>query len=649
MAGDDTPTPESRPAANAPGNVRSLADQRIRARAKAQEAKPLAVRLSKARIILPKNCPYEPVGHNGDWYYVIDAQHNLRAVKPDGIRRNMMASICDGSAWLQENYPRSRKGGGVNGIAIDNASDHLVRACHLMGTWTPDDSVRGRGAWRGEDGDLILHRGNHLVVGGKHMPTGRYDEFVYVQRPALPAISTERQLEGPNCAGAELLARLDTFAWTRSYLDSTLMLGWCCAAMVGGALDFRPHCWVTGEFQAGKSTLQLLLQCLFGHQGIISVTDTSAAGVWQAFQCDTLPVGLDELEAETDPRKAADTIKLARFGSSGGKILRGSATHAAESFVVRSCFCCSAILVPPMPSQDLSRFHVFSLMSHPSGVPTRPFSTDRLAVIGGALLRRLSDHFRRLVIEVIPAMREHMIEKYNFTRRSADLYATLFGAADVVMYDTLSLARLDALCDHRFMREILAEIDQEQTPEWMRSLYHLMTQRIDYRRPESPPVGELMAVIVRAMRSGAPQRGLFGDDDDALFAGDDEGKARDAHHRLLNIGIRIASLPVSRDSPRGGERALYAIVANQHSGLADMFRNTVWQTSSNAAGGGGWSRALRRKEGAYALPNPTRFREGVRARAWAIPIDDVFPSDDRRPTPDRPQDGESLRPVSQMH
>ena len=501
MAGDDdTPTPESRPAGSDPAkpdatadNVRSLDDQRIRARARKQPDNPLAVRLKKARIILPRNCPYEPVGHNGDWYYVIDAQHNLRVVKPDGIRRNMLSSICDGAEWLAEHYPRMRKGGGVNGIAIDHASDHLVRACHLMGNWIPEDSVRGRGAWRGEDGDLILHRGNHLVVGGKHLATGRYDEFVYVQRPALPAMAAEIQREGPHCAGAELLARLDTFAWQRGVLDSLLMLGWCCAAMLGGALDFRPHCWVTGEFQAGKSTLQLLLQCLFGHQGMISVTDTSAAGVWQAFQCDTLPVGLDELEAETDPRKAADTIKLARFGSSGGKILRGSANHAAESFVVRSCFCCSAILVPPMPSQDLSRFHVFNLLQHPAGVATRPFSTDRLAAIGAGLLRRLSDHFRRLVLEVIPTLRERMIDQYKFTRRSADLYATLFGAADVAMYDTLAVERLDKWCDHRFMREIRSEIDQDQTPEWQRCLYHLITQRIDYRRPESQPVGELMA------------------------------------------------------------------------------------------------------------------------------------------------------------
>jgi predicted ATPase len=33
------------------------------------------------------------------------------------------------------------------------------------------------------------------------------------------------------------------------------VLGWIAAATIGGALDWRPSLWITGDLSTGKSTL----------------------------------------------------------------------------------------------------------------------------------------------------------------------------------------------------------------------------------------------------------------------------------------------------------------------------------------------------------------------------------------------------------
>ena len=601
--------------------VTSLAERRSRARAKALES-PVSVRLAKARDALPPKCPYEPIGFDGEFYYVIDSQHHLRHNRPRDLVRAMIVSLAGDRGWLAEHYPRTRNGKPVDGFAAERAVDDLMNACHVMGFWSADQQIRGRGAWRGEDGDLILHRGDHLMIRARHAPVGRHGEFVYPMRPPLMAMAPDSQPAGPNCAAAELLARLDTFMWTRGVLDSWLMLGWICAAMVGGALDFRPHGFVMGEFQAGKSTLQLLLQCVFGHMGIVSVSDTTAAAIWQAFQCDVLPAGIDEMEAEDDPQRWRSLIKVVRQGSSGGRILRGDVHHRGAEFLIRSCFLCSAILPPPMPSQDLSRFHAFGLLTPPQGSAVRPFSTDRLARIGAAVLRRVADQFRRLVGDVVPLFRERLQEA-GFPRRSADLYATLFGAADIALYDDTSTARLDRWLATRAMTDIKNDILADHTAEWRRCLDHLRSSPFDWRHPGSPAVGEMVHGVTTALRSAEGHRLLQGRLFDLtgadLLGEDDSASAASAHHRLLAIGLRVVVMD---------DGAIGLMVANAHRGLADLFKQTPWATTANAAGGGGWAHALRRAPGARAA-GAIRFRYGVQSRALLLPIELVLPDDTR--------------------
>jgi hypothetical protein len=633
---DDSPKPDAK--------VTDLAARRARSRVKEVHGA-VAVRLAKARGVLPQHCPFEPVGFDGDTYYMIDCKFQLRGVRPRDLGRQMIFSLAGDKSWLAEAYPRWRQDKRVEGFAAEKVSDDIMAACHLMGHWSPDQQIRGRGAWRGEDGDLILHRGDHLVIGGRRYEVGRHGEFVYPLRTALGDLPANPMPDGANGPAAELLARLDTFSWSRGTLDSYLALGWIVCAMLGGALDFRSHCFLTSDFSTGKSTVQTLLREVLGRLAIISVTNTSAAGLWQAFNCDSLPAGVDELEAGDNHH---ELIKLARQASSGGRILRGDAHHRGAEFMIMSCFFCSAILMPPMPSQDLSRFHVFNLLPAAPGTVMRPFSIERLQNIGANLLRRVADHYKRLTAEVTPLFRARL-QEYGYPRRSADLYAALFAGAEVALYDETSTKRLDRWLENHFMQTILADVRGDQTQEWERCFAFMCSTRIDYRRPDSPAIGELLALVVRGLRqqiNGQAMQGrLFDVNGQETVAADDESALASARNKLLALGLRVDVKIVGFGEPP----VLTLLVANAHQGLAEVFRNTPWATLPNAAGGGGWTQALRRMAGAKATEGSLRFKEGVKSRATILPLDELFPIE---PQPDDRQaeaPAAAARPAAPLH
>ena len=157
---------------------------------------------------------------------------------------------------------------------------------------------------------------------------------------------------GTTEAAAEILETLETWNWSRPDIDPMVTLGVICAQQIGGALDWRPVTWVTGDQATGKSTLQRLLRYLHGgSSGLLQASDATEAGIRSVIGYSSMPVALDELEPDDDPKKgkAAAIIRLARIAASGDQILRGSTDQKGYQGNAYSCFLFSSILVPPLP------------------------------------------------------------------------------------------------------------------------------------------------------------------------------------------------------------------------------------------------------------------------------------------------------------
>ena len=175
---DEPPKPPEEPP---PENVERLADHRRRRPSRmvnvTNDQPAVAARLARARAIIGDNAPYEPVGFSGNRYFVLGSERQLVDGVPRDFGGAQLDAICGRNPYLRIRYPRLRNGKPVEGFVADRARYDLMCACHEMGHWEPKN-IRGVGAWLGADGDLILHRGDHLHINGQVRPLGRVGEHV---------------------------------------------------------------------------------------------------------------------------------------------------------------------------------------------------------------------------------------------------------------------------------------------------------------------------------------------------------------------------------------------------------------------------------------------------------------------------------------
>ncbi len=554
---------------------------------------------------LPPDCPVMPLGVKGKSRFYLDALRQLVSLPAsEHNRTNLMGLFGQHIHFLHNEFPRFNKRGDPDGWRPEQVAEALMTATSERGVWDPDDRVRAAGSWLGDDGELLVHYGDAIWRGptpdgqtpARWFSPGLVGRHVYPAGSPLVRQSEQVAEGGEGGAADDLLTLLRSWSWRRDDLDAQLLLGWIGAAMLGGALKWRPLMWLTGGKGTGKSTLHDVLRAVFG-DALVSVSDASAAGVWQKLGYATLPVAFDELEAEEDNRKANNVIKLARQAASGGVILRGGSDHQSSQFVARSCFLFSSILVPPLQGQDRSRMAILELDELQAGQKPPALDPKHFRALGAKLRRRLADGWTRWPA-TLDAYRTGLMEA-GHSARGADQFGTLLAAADLLLWDTVPESENVRQWTERMQARDMAERDDDERDE-QRCLSHLLSSVVDpYRNGKRTTVGEW---ICRAAGLETANR----TDEDGTRQGD-------ANAALGTSGMRVVEGAESRQK--------YLAVANYHQGLAAVFRETHWAGRSGTMGV--WVQALRRLPGAQAGSKAVWFGGQV-ARATLIPMDSVI-------------------------
>lgn len=534
---------------------------------------------------LPKGCPVVPLGLSADRYFYLDQMKQLRELAAkDHSKLGLTALFGTKVELLWEFWPRLGKNGDVTGWRNEKASEQLMAACARQGVYDATAKVRGVGAWNGAEGELVLHCGDAIFHRGDWHEPGKIGIHVYPAsspqpRPAVKSADQDQAIQ-------QLFDLLKSWQWRRGELDAYLLLGWMGAAILAGALDWRPMVWITGDKATGKSTLHKLINRVI--EAILSVSDASAAGVWQKLGHSALPVAIDELEAEEDNRRVQNIIKLARQASSGGVVLRGGADHKGTEFTAQTCFLFSSILLPPMLGQDKSRLAILELKPLKSAAAP-DLDAKKLSDWGKILRRRIVDQWPRLA---------GLLETYRlslgsagFAARASDQLGTLLAIADLLLHDH------DPSGDdlEHWIRPLSLERNQagqgeEELGDQERCLAHLLTSIVDaYRGGTRQTVHQLIQTAGRALENGAQE------------------DLSDSHALISTFGLRIVTQ----------EGKKYLAVANTHQGLAAIFKGTHWGDRSGATGV--WVQSLRRMEGALAH-GCIRFN-GHPSRATLLPLD----------------------------
>lgn len=544
---------------------------------------------------LPEDCPVKPLGILGDVFYYLDAANQLRDLPARehsrlgilGLFGAMNHRLEDDGYWPARKMIKvdGHEEWITTGFKPDLAAKALMAAAASCGVWNPAERVRGRGAWLGDDGELILHCGDVVWMAGAWLKPGLIGRHVY---PAGAPIL--RPTSAPIRAGKDnpaewLLTALNTWKWRRGTLDAHLLLGWIGAAFMGGALDWRPLAWITGGSATGKSTLHKLIGLVFD-SGLIQVADATPAGIWQKLGYSTLPVNFDELEAEEDSRRANAIIKFARLAASGAFLLRGGADHTGSEFVARSCFMFSSILTPALLGQDRNRMAILELDELAAGSSAPDLSRGKFRGLGGDLLRRLVDGWDRFP-RALDVYRAALLKRGHSARR-ADVLGTLLAASDVLLHD----AATDSDTADTFAEELDAARVSESE---------------DTLRDEERCLQHILSSVI--MTAGGHRRSV------AEWIEIAASDALDDDWRAANTQLGTHGLKVLR---KAKDRAHWTLaIANYHVELARLFNSTHWGGRSGTMGV--WVQAFRRLPSAARSEDNVRFAAAV-GKATLIPL-----------------------------
>lgn len=519
---------------------------------------------------LPVNCPVQPLGKDGSDYYFLDTLGAVYVMQARGSGKGEIDSLFAGRPlfleWAWPRWQASRKAGvdpTVKGFEADESRRDLFAACAYKGTFELENRVRGRGAWKDDDGGLIYHAGDAVWAGDRWRRPGEIGRHIYPSRMKLGRPSDIYEPEGPGSPGDAVLEILRTWNWERGELDARLMLGWAMTAKIGGALDQRPVGYISGEEGSGKTALQELLAGLM-NGALMSTENTTQAGVYQRVKQDSIAVLVDEsTEAKEDMRGSDKLLELARVAYSGGRMNRGDQGGTGREFSLRSSFLASSIVVPAMDAQDASRMVLFVLRALPRGTPDLDLDLARIDTFGRQLLRRLFTWWPRWA-ELRKRFRAALIA-VGHDSRSADTFGPLAAAAHVALRDDWPTPEEIAQWQTWLKADQLLETSNKEKT-WRRCFNLMLRAQPDvFRNAHHKSVESILT--------------KFRDD----FEGPE--KANDA---LKLVGLSLSWPAGELD---GAWDAARLFVPSNHPGVRELFLGTPWAGRLGAPGP--WAQVLR--------------------------------------------------------
>ena len=303
--------------------------------------------------------PFKALGFDHGIYFYLPANTSqviaLTAAQHSKAHFLQLASL----EWWKQTFTDDK-----GRIDWDDATDTLIQMCVQQGVYDPS-RVRGRGAWA-DANRVVLHLGNRLVVDGRShtitkLPASFGSLYTYENAKAILGPSSDSLSDD---IAEKIRAIALRFRW-ETPASANMLLGWIALAPVCGALDWRPHIWITGGAGTGKTTiLKSFIKPLLGGMYEGATGGTTEAGLRGQLRSDAIPIVFDELEQneQKDKQQVQNILALARIASSeGGKIYKGTTSGGVNTFEVRSMFCVSSINVALVQRADLDRFCVLSL------------------------------------------------------------------------------------------------------------------------------------------------------------------------------------------------------------------------------------------------------------------------------------------------
>lgn len=549
-----------------------------------------------------EGCPVKPLGVNGDLSYYLDRHGQLREVKKHDAQ-TIQHLFGHQLPMLIRRYPTYLKGSDTpqrNRFDATTASMEMIKACSEKGLFNPDGAVRGVGAWADDNGAIVYHTGQELHTATGTREPAEIDGKIY---PAYPPIPAPAASAAAGDVAAQLLDTLESWAWHKPDVAPMLALGMIAAQMLGGALDWRPVYWITGDKATGKSTFHDLLKHLHGKGGLVQSSDPTKSGITSVLGHSSLPVAIDELEpGDENSHKERDIITLARVAASGGQWLRGSADQKGARGNVYSTFLFSSILIPgAMGPQDRSRLIILSLDTLAEDAAKPAFDPRTWRERGARLKRLLIERWTTWHARL--ELWRAALAEAGLGGRNGDNYATTLALADMVLSAEMPAAEDMAAWARKVAFAARSETD-EIGSDAEDMLVFLIGQPFDvFRRGEQYTIAQWLMAAGELPASPKPLVASLGggEGDVSPFGRAEVAKA--ANEKLAKAGLRVRGT---------GDAAELFIPNTPVPGLCKLFEKSRWA-------GGVWKQSAHRVPGASPVPQPLSIA-GQRLRGVYLPF-----------------------------
>ena len=534
---------------------------------------------------IPSSAPFVCLGFSeGVYYYQPGSTGQVISLSRSSHTGTNLLTLAPLSYW-ETLFPSKT---GANWLA---AASSLFETQAAVGIFSAD-RIRGRGAWW-DAGRSVLHLGDRLLIDGtEHSISKAANSKFHYQR--LASIDLPKRLELlSDELGMEIIDIASRFHWEVP-ASGLLLAGWIALAPICGAMQWRPHVWLTASAGSGKSAiLDRFIGILLESMALFPEGNTTEAFIRQQLRADAIPVIFDEAESneKADRQRIQNILSLARVASSSGRgvIGKGGADGTAQSFTIRSMFLLCSISTALKQGADQSRFAQLTLRN-PSFLPkaerTAHWSAldadiTRLctAEMGHRLLLRMVRQIP-IIRDSVAVFRRAAAERFD-SQRQGDQYGTLLAGAWSLAnsrpatiddaYQLIDANNWDAYTEQ-------TEADEE------RCLQHILQHQVRVESEEricTRTLGELVEITNRHRL-------------------DNDVTTRQAHDALSRHGLKV-----NEDQNR-------LLISHTAKAIAGILRETAW--------GNGWSTVLSRLAGADRVAAVRFSGAGAVSRAISIPI-----------------------------
>jgi len=418
--------------------------------------------------------------------------------------------------------------------------------------------IRGRGAWW-DKGRTVLHLGDRLIADDKIQPVNELFEsrYIYQRLSKLEGHGTTSPLS--DAEAFHTLSIAEQFLWENP-TSGMLLAGWVALAPICGALQWRPHIWLTAAAGSGKSAiLDRFVHPLLSDMGLFVVGNTTEAGIRQSLRSDAMPIIFDEAESNerADQLRMQNILSLARVASSESQAtaIKGSSTGEANRFHVRSMFMMSSISTHLKQGADRSRFAQLTL-KNPASIQDESERSKHWEDLDKMLDTHITREYGRALInrtvQLIPVIRENnkifsrAFADIHGSQRQGDQYGTLLaGAWSLQSSEVISEADAIAIIKANNFDDFA---EQTEVSDEDKCLQHILQHQLRIEgdsRTLTRSVGELIEVVMGKVNDFDLDKG-------------------EAVRALGRHGLKVES----------DERCLY--VSNSSKGLSAILADTSW-------------------------------------------------------------------------